>query len=273
MTTTGDLSDDFFSAIQQTAPTLQCNPQDLLSVMQSESGLRATAHNPSSNASGLIQFMPSILRGLGFNSDPNDTTNAANFRAQIRAEEQASKWVLQYFQPHTGQLVSGAALYQAVFLPATLSLGSDPSTVISDPVNGPNPSAYAPNKVFDTTNKGFITVGDLQNAINRNATGSRWQSVVDRLNGNASNPGLDLTTPDGIQAALVAIGYDTGAIDGKAGPMTNAAVSQFQNDNADSNGPLDGGNGLNPDGTLGQATLSALMSALDNRSPALPHSP
>ena len=82
MTTTGDLSDDFFSAIHQTADTLQCNPQDLLSVMQNESGLRATAHNPNGNASGLIQFMPRILRGLGFNSDPDDTANAADFRAQ-----------------------------------------------------------------------------------------------------------------------------------------------------------------------------------------------
>lgn len=273
MTTSGDLSDDFFSAIGQTAVILQCNPQDLLSVMQSESGLRATAHNPNGNASGLIQFMPSILRGLGWDSDPDDTTDAANFRAQVRAEEQASKWVLQYFQPHVGKLVSGAALYQATFLPATLSLGSDPSTVISDPVNGPNPGAYAANKVFDTQSKGFITVGDLQDAINRNATGSRWQSVVDRLNGSATDPGLDLTAPDGIQAALVAVGYDPGTIDGKPGPKTNAAVTQFQDDNADANGPFDGGNGLNPDGTLGQATASALASALDNRSPARPHTP
>lgn len=272
MTTTGDLSDGFFEAIHETAGKLQCNPQDMLSVMQNESGLRATAHNPNGHASGLIQCMPKILRGLGWDSDPDDTTNAASFRAQVTAEEQASNWVLQYFQPHIGNLVSGAALYQVTFLPATLGLGSDLATVISDPVNGPNPGAYAPNKGFDTDNKGFITVGDLQNAIDRATTGSRWNSIVARLNGDAPNPGLDLTEADGIQAALVAVGYDPGAIDGRPGPKTNAAVAQFQNDNADDDGPLDGGNGL-IDGTLGDATRSALESAFDNRSPELLHSP
>ncbi len=268
MTTTGDLSDDFFSDIQQTAGTLQCDPLDLLSVMQNESGVRATAHNPNGHASGLIQFMPQILRGLGWNSDPDDATNAADFRAQVRAEEQATRWVLNYFQPYVGKLTSGASLYQATFLPATLSLGSDPSTRISDPINGPNQSAYGPNKGFDTDNKGYITVGDLQNAINRATTGSRWQSIVNRLTGGAANPGLDLNTVDGVQAALVAIGYDPGPIDGQPGARTSAAVTQFQTDNGDANGPLDGGNGM-----AGPATISALATALDGRTPSLPHTP
>jgi hypothetical protein len=268
MTTTGDLSDNFFEAIGQTAEALQCNPKDLLSVMQNESGVRATAHNPHGHASGLIQFMPKTLRSLGWNSDADDTNNAANFRVQVTAEAQAAQWVQQYFKPYTGKLASGASVYQATFLPATLSLGSEPSTVISDPDKGPNSSAYAPNKVFDTDSKGFITVGDLQHAIDAATTGSRWQSIVDRLGGSASDAGLDLNTPDGVQAALVAIGYDPGPIDGKGGPRTRAALVQFQTDKADENGPLDGGSG-----TVGDGTTSALETALDNRSPSLPHTP
>jgi hypothetical protein len=272
MIATGDLSEDFFSALQQTATTLQCDPQDLLSVMQNESGVRATAHNPNGHASGLIQFMPKILRNLGWNFDPDNATNAENFRRLVRAEEQAAQWVLEYFRPYIGKLVSSATIYQATFLPATLSLGSDPSTVICDPSADPplNPTAYEPNKGFDTDKKGYITVGDLQNAIDRATTGSRWNGIVDRLAGNSPYPSLDLNTIDGVQATLVAVGYDPGPIDGAMGGRTQTAITQFQQEKGEENAPLDGGNGVV---AANSDTMTALASELDNRTPPLSHTP
>lgn len=58
-----------------------------------------------------------------------------------------------------------------------------------------------------------------------------------------------------IQRALKAAGFDPGAIDGKDGPMTRAAVKQFQSQN-----------GLAVDGVAGPKTQDALMDAI--REPA-----
>ena len=51
-----------------------------------------------------------------------------------------------------------------------------------------------------------------------------------------------------IQSKLKASGYYSGAVDGVAGPRTQAAVRQFQRDQ-----------GLTPDGVVGKRTLAALM--------------
>ena len=54
-----------------------------------------------------------------------------------------------------------------------------------------------------------------------------------------------------IQQALQSAGYYSGSIDGKIGPMTQAAIMKFQKDN-----------GLKADGKVGQKTWSALKDYL-----------
>lgn len=240
---TGDLSDDFFELVRGVAAHLQCQPIDLLGVMMNESGVRATAHNRNGDASGLIQFMPRTLEGLGWNA------GHAAFR-QLSADEQMA-YVDQYFTPYIQHGLSPAArLYQATFLPATLGWGSDFGTVICGR-DGPHAFAYGPNKGFDRENKGSITVGDLQRAIDRSCTGERWDEIAARLEGTLVDSGYDVTSVSGVQSALAALGYDPGPVDGITGSRTRAAVTAFQSDR-----------GLQPDGVVGPFTRAALLIAL-----------
>jgi hypothetical protein len=242
---TADLSDGFFDAVRSASQTLGNEPVDLLGVMMNESGVKATAHNPNGDAGGLIQFMPQTLVNLGW-TDGHDA-----FR-RLSAEEQMP-FVERYFQPYASKGLSPAArLYQATFLPATLDAGSDLDTVVCGQ-NGPFAFAYGPNKGFDRDGKGFITVGDLQAAIDRAARGPRWDEIMARLDGTFVDGGIDLSTVSGIQAALTALGFDPGPVDGVTGPRTQAAIAAFQADR-----------GLSEtDGQVGDETRAALASELD----------
>lgn len=248
---TSDLSDSFFDTLKDICTQLRCQPIDLLAVMMSESNVKATTHNPNGNASGLIQFMPNILIGLGW-VDGHEA-----FR-RLSAEEQLP-FVKKFFLPYASKGLSSAArLYQATFLPATLDMGSELDTVIVQQ-GGLNSFAYGPNKnAFDKNLDGMITVGELQDAIDRNTHGSRWNEIVARLNGTLIDDTINLQTVEGIQSALAALGFDPGVVDGINGPQTRAAVKSFQASVS-----------LSVDGIVGPNTRAALASALD--AAGIPH--
>jgi len=256
MSLTDDLSDQFFDDLVDVCSRLQIEPLDMLGVMMAESSVKASAQNANSNASGLIQFLPSTLQRLGWTGTPQD------FR-RLSADDQLP-FVERYFQPfaHFG-LNSIARVYQVVFLPSSLSLGSNPDTVIVDQ-NGINSGAYPGNRGLDTDNDGTITVGELQQAVERHLTSARWQEIEQRLNGasggggaggdGASDSGgdnsgaaIDLRTQSGITDALEALGFDPHAV-GLA-----AAVQAFQQQS-----------GLTADGIVGPRTRAALASALSD---------
>jgi len=249
---TNDLSDGFFDTLKDICGRLGCDPVDLLSVMMSESGVKAMAHNPNGDASGLIQFMPATLsrfKNPGAPSEPGVPLHET-FR-RLSAEEQLP-FVEEYFSAFIGKgLTSAARLYQATFLPATLDLGSDPDTVIAQQ-GGINSFAVDANKVFDTNNDGAITVGELQAAIDRNTKNARFAEIINRLNGESIDETIDLNTTLGIQLALQALGFNPGGIDGVSGPATQKAIEQFQ-----------ANNGLAQDGVVGPETQLALAAALD----------
>jgi hypothetical protein len=226
MALTNDLSDGFFTDLGSISTDLGCAPIDLLSVMQSESGVRADARNPGSDASGLIQFMPATLTGLGF------TGTTADFRA-LSAQDQLP-WVKKYFTPYAGApgLTSAARIYQATFLPATLSRGDGMDVEICNN-SGDLTSAYNANKVFDVDNTGQITVGDLQFAIVRNRNGDRWNEILARLDGRPVDATIDLRRAEGLQAALNQLGFTDDAgnpltVDGAIGAKTRQALTKFQ---------------------------------------------
>lgn len=169
---TRDLSPAFFAKLLAIAGRLACSVWSLLGVMQNESGVFSTAHNPSADANGLIQFMGDTLRGLGW------TTGSAAFR-ELTAEQQLP-YVEAYFAPHRGRLVSDAACYLATFLPALLNHAADPAYVLCG-AHGPMAWAYAANKSFDHSGKGSIVVRDLADAIERACVGARWEEIVSRM--------------------------------------------------------------------------------------------
>src|SRR5215213_9516222 len=147
-----DLSPGFFTELRAMCGRLGCDPFDMLRVMCSESSVNASAANPTSNASGLIQIMPFNLTSVGWTGTPEA------FR-QLSAEAQLP-FVERYFEPWKQfGLQNVNRLYQVVFLPGTMSRGSADSTVICER-NGFLASAYAGNAGVDQGNKGFITVGD-----------------------------------------------------------------------------------------------------------------
>jgi hypothetical protein len=255
---TQDIDGGFFLALEDVAQELGARAGDMLAVMYSESGCRADAHNdnpkhlPSEqrwNASGLIQFMPATLVGLGW------TKGHAAFR-ELSAWQQLP-YVRRYYLPHRGHLGSVGGLYVATFLPALVKHAADPGFVLTAK-NGPLGWAYAPNAAFDANGDLAITVGELEDAVRRNCRGPRWNELLIRLNGMAPIDGdpsdvPDLRTTRGIQLALARLGIDAGPADGIIGPKTRGAVVEFQRST-----------GLVQDGIVEPMTRAAIETALAN---------
>jgi hypothetical protein len=143
----------------------------LLEVMQSEAGMHSSAHNPG-GATGLIQFEPDTLAGLGW----HQTMLAF---AGLSAEEQLP-WVEKYFATRRVPPklpATGTDFYVDTFLPVDEPHAEDPSFVLAKQGDG----IYEANAVFDKDHKGTITIDDLTAAIQRNASGARWQEALARL--------------------------------------------------------------------------------------------
>lgn len=191
---TEDIDDAFFPKLRLVGMALGAKPLDMMAVMYSESGCKANAwnDNPKSlppekrwNASGLIQFMPPTLIGLGW------TAGHSAFR-QLSATEQLS-WVERYYRPYRGHLGSVGGLYVATFLPALIKHAGDPSFVLTAKA-GVLPWAYGPNAAFDANKDLRITVGELEEAVARNCRGARWDELLARLtvqNGIDTVPSLE----------------------------------------------------------------------------------
>lgn len=193
---TTDLSDAFFTGLRAIGSSLGVEPLYLLQTMMAESSIRAEAHNPHGDASGLIQFMPATLRGLGW------TAGHAAFR-QLSAEQQLP-YVERYYRPyqHYG-LHSIARLRQATFLPATLPGGSEADRVLAGR-DGPYAAAYRANSGLDRRHDGTIRVSDLTAAVERACVGPRWHEAQGRLEqaagGGSSVPVVPPPTPPSLPA-------------------------------------------------------------------------
>src|ERR1700688_1273854 len=106
----------FYQKLLEVSNDVQMKPEDLLNVMAVESGIDPTAHNMGGNASGLLQFMPSTLKNLGFQGTHGD------FR-QLSAVDQldyVKKLILGNMRYNGGPFRSAAQYYVANFLPVAL---------------------------------------------------------------------------------------------------------------------------------------------------------
>jgi hypothetical protein len=256
---TCDWSPKAIDALEEVCSLIECQPLHLLQVMSSESGLRADAHNDTPknrppeqryNASGLIQFLPVTLRNLGW------TKGHADFR-KLSPEKQMP-FVRDYFLPWKRKKLSNAArLYVAVFVPAMLALPDAPDTVLIAK-GGRLGWAYEANSAaFDRNNDRTITIGEMQQAIERNSRIPRFIELADRLGAVGDTPTttiIDLGTVLGVQEALSRIGIDPGPLDGYVGPKTRAAITQFQTEHPP----------LAADGVFGPLTRNELTAALQS---------
>src|ERR1700686_4094058 len=109
---------DFYKKLLEISSEVQMKPEDLLNVMAVESGIDPTAHNQNGNASGLIQFMPSTLKNLGYQG------SHADFRklSSVDQLDYVKKYVLDNMKYNGGPFTSAAQYYVANFLPVALKL-------------------------------------------------------------------------------------------------------------------------------------------------------
>ncbi len=250
---TQDHTPEFYAEVKAMCIRLEMtDPLDMLGVWMSESGVRADAHNPHGNASGLNQLMPQTARGLGW--DKTDTTLSMYRHLSATAQ---LPWVEKYYTPYKGRLRSRGHAYVATFLPKYIAEGTLllPDTVLAGR-EGPLGWAYEANAVFDANHDYKITFQELVDAIDRNCRGPRWTEIVARAKGLPLSPvpkphSFDLRTVLGLQEALSRLGFYKGPIDAIPGRMTRFAIAQFQDIH-----------GLVSDAIPGPLTRAALTEAL-----------
>jgi hypothetical protein len=139
----------FVARVREIAATLGVDPNWLMGTMYLESGLKHTARNASSGATGLIQFMPATAKGLG------TTTNALATMSNVAQLD----YVLAYLLPWAGKIGSWFDLYLCVFYPA--AIGKPDSYTL-----GNTPAMQAliakQNAGFDVDKNGRITKGEFR---------------------------------------------------------------------------------------------------------------
>lgn len=100
----------FATKVQDISRKLGINPDWLMLVMHSESGLNHKIVNPKGGATGLIQFMPATARALG------TTTDALRSMSNIEQLD----YVYKYYKPYAGKLKSYYDCYLVTFFPAAV---------------------------------------------------------------------------------------------------------------------------------------------------------
>lgn len=155
-------------------PGAVCDPAWILSVMWVESRCKTSSKNPTSSATGLIQFMGKKGSYFGYTRDQF---------AALSVTEQL-KFVREWFKPYRGKLINLAACYLTVFTPAFVDYAGDKDYVISD-VNGKLAWIAKANPYFDNLgNKdGNIQVWELATAarLTVSSGGPRCKELFDRL--------------------------------------------------------------------------------------------
>lgn len=155
----GSIDAAFQKKLEEVAKRLKVKPSDLLGIMKHESGLKASAVNPYTGATGLIQFMPATAKRMG---------TSVEALKNMSALEQLD-YVEKFYKPVAGKAKDIGDLYMFTFLPAAVGKPDDfvlGARGSNDKLFGINKNAlYTQNKGFDKDNKGYYTVGDVKARI------------------------------------------------------------------------------------------------------------
>lgn len=209
------VSQAFKDKVQVIAADIGVNPNFMMAVMSFESGgtFSPSVRNAASKAVGLIQFMPTTATSLG-------TTSQA--LSQMSAEEQLD-FVAKYFKPFKGRLKTLEDTYMAVLFPSAVGKGSDHVLFKKPSVQ------YRQNSGLDINKDGQITVGEAADKV-RARLGAASVGTGETLRRGSTGPEVER-----LQEELIDIGYLTRAQKqsgpGKFGPLTEAALRNFQRDN------------------------------------------
>lgn len=146
------VSQEFRAKVREIAKRQNIEANWLMAVMAFETGNSFLPYekNPTSGATGLIQFLPSTAKSLG-----TTTTRLA----RMTAVEQLD-WVEKYFAQYQGRIHNLGDTYMAVFAPVGLGK-PDSFTLYTSPS-----AAYNQNAGLDKQRKGYITRGDCVVRVN-----------------------------------------------------------------------------------------------------------
>ena len=147
----------FKNKVIEIAGKLKIKPDDLMAAMAFESSINPTTVNRSSNATGLIQFMPSTAKGLGTTTDK---------LAKMSAVDQM-EYVYLYLKPYAGKMKTLSDIYMAILWPA--AVGKSDTYVLWNKT-GNYKTQYNANSGLDKNKDGIITKGEAA------------QKVIDRRN-------------------------------------------------------------------------------------------
>ena len=157
----GSIDAAFQKKLEEVAKRLKVKPSDLLGIMKHESGLKASAVNPYTGATGLIQFMPATAKRMG---------TSVEALKNMSAIEQLD-YVEKFYKPIAGKAKDIGDLYMFTFLPAVV--GKPDNYVIGSKGSGKSiyglsqDALYRQNAAFDKDKKGYYTVGDVKARIGK----------------------------------------------------------------------------------------------------------
>ena len=141
--------DAFTAKVRGIAAATGMAAEWLMGVMWQESRLRPDARNKTTNATGLIQFMPATALALGTTVDALAAMDAVT---QL-------DWVRKYYAPYAGKLHSFADAYFAVFFPA--AIGKLDNWTLSS-AKLPAGTIAAQNTLYDLNRDGQLTVAEVK---------------------------------------------------------------------------------------------------------------
>lgn len=160
------LSGNFLQEVSALSARLGIPPEWLIAVMGFETGgtYSPSKRNPSSGATGLIQFMPSTARGLG-------TSTGALAKM---SQSQQLKFVEKYLSPYKGRFNSLEDLYMSVLMPTGVGKGPNyklpgwayrQNSGLDINKDGAISAAEATSKVRDYLPKGAIAQSQQQQTL------------------------------------------------------------------------------------------------------------
>lgn len=198
-----NLGGTFYPKLVQMTSELGMKPEDLLAVMVSESGINPAAHNPG-GATGLIQFMPDTLKGVGYHGTPDQ------FKS-VSGEDQLpyiQRYIADKAKLNGGPFKSAAQYYVANFWPAALKLPGVRREDAATPIVEEHPqtvagfyskkywdlgmkvsasqesAAYKANPLFHGSTPGAITYGDMMNQIEKNKRNPAYRKALLSMQGS-----------------------------------------------------------------------------------------
>ncbi|QUI21368.1 N-acetylmuramoyl-L-alanine amidase [Vallitalea pronyensis] len=166
----------FKEKVVNIAEKLKMHPDDLMAIMAFESGFDPAVSNKYSNATGLIQFMPSTAKELGTSIEELATMSAV---------EQLD-YVYAYCKPYSGKIQNIYDAYMMVFMPIAVGksndfqLGIKDSTTCFQGTSLSKGKVYQQNSGLDINKDGIITKAEAaQMVIN---TRNRYKQAIEEPN-------------------------------------------------------------------------------------------